>query len=354
MVKLLFIKISLYEPLFKSYGRIVQLGLDSWTIGREMIYMPLPFARMYIKEVLIMIRTENLTKVYDGVKAVDAVSLNIKKGDVFGFLGPNGSGKSTTMGMMVGLIEPTAGKCFVNEIDVIQHPLEVKKIIGYMPDGLGFYDNLNARQNLKYFSEFYGIPPAEADKRISELLEYVGLKGVEKKTEGFSRGMRQRLGLASALLNDPEVIFMDEPTNGLDPQGVIQIRNVIKDLSAKGKTICFSSHVLEEVHHVCKSIGIISNGKIIANGTPDEVRKAMQGQDIVTIKVKVIGTMPTLSDPRILDASYLDGSAVIRANADIRDMISDELGIKGLHIRELSLHERSLEEVFLETVYKGA
>ena len=301
-----------------------------------------------------MIRTENLTKEYDGVKAVDTVSLNIKKGDVFGFLGPNGSGKSTTMGMMVGLIEPTSGKCFINDIDVIQHPLEVKRIIGYMPDGLGFYDNLNARQNLKYFSEFYGIPSADADKRIKELLEYVGLKGVEKKTESYSKGMRQRLGLASALLNDPEVIFMDEPSAGLDPQGMICIRDAIKDMSAKGKTVFFSSHILEEVRQVCKTIGIISKGKIIANGTPDEVRKTMQGKDAVTITVRVKGAMPNITDSRIVSATYNDGSAVIHASEDISDLISDELNRQGMQIRELSLHERTLEEVFLESVYKGA
>ena len=301
-----------------------------------------------------MIRTENLTKIYDGVKAVDTVSLNIKKGDVFGFLGPNGSGKSTTMGMMVGLIEPTSGKCFINDIDVIQHPLEVKKIIGYMPDGLGFYDNLNARQNLKYFSEFYGIPSADADKRIKELLEYVGLKGVDKKTSGYSKGMRQRLGLASALLNDPEVIFMDEPSAGLDPQGMLCIRDAIKDMSAKGKTVFFSSHILEEVRQVCNTIGIISKGKIIANGTPDEVRKSMQGKDAVTITVRVKGTMPNISDSRIVSATYNDGSAVLHASEDITDVISDELVKQGMHIRELSLHERTLEEVFLESVYTGA
>jgi ABC-2 type transport system ATP-binding protein len=301
-----------------------------------------------------MIRTENLTKIYDGVKAVDAVSLNIKKGDVFGFLGPNGSGKSTTMGMMVGLIEPTSGKCFINDIDVFQHPLEVKKILGYMPDGLGFYDNLNARQNLKYFSEFYGIPSAEAEKRIAELLEYVGLKGVDKKTEGFSKGMRQRLGLASALLNDPDVIFMDEPSAGLDPQGMICIRDAIKDMAAKGKTVCFSSHILEEVRQVCNTIGIISKGKIIAYGTPDEVRRSMQGKDAVTITVRVKGTMPNISDSRIVSATYNDGSAVLHASEDICDVISDELIKQGMHIRELSMHERTLEEVFLETVYTGA
>ncbi|AFD00781.1 ABC-type multidrug transport system, ATPase component [Methanocella conradii HZ254] len=301
-----------------------------------------------------MIKTENLTKVYDGVKAVDSLSLHVEKGDVFGFLGPNGSGKTTTMGMMIGEIEPTSGQCLIKGIDVLRHPLDVKKIIGYMPDGLGFYENLNARQNLKFFSQFYDIPADKAEKRITELLEYVGLAGVDKKTEGYSRGMKQRLGIAQALINDPEVIFMDEPTNGLDPQGVMQVRNIIKDLSSQGKTIFFSSHILEEVRQVCRTIGIISKGRLIAQGTLDEVRHKMQKEDFVTIVVKAPGTVPTISSPDIIDASYDNGTAVIRARSDIRDEISDQLTRNGVCIRELSIREKTLEEVFLQTVYGGA
>ena len=301
-----------------------------------------------------MIKTTNLTKVYDGVKAVDSLNLTVEKGDVFGFLGHNGSGKTTTMGMMIGEIEPTSGQCLIKDIDVLRHPLEVKRIIGYMPDGLGFYDNLNGRQNLKFFSEFYDIPSDIAEKRITELLKYVGLEGVEKKTEGYSRGMKQRLGLAQALLNDPEVIFMDEPTNGLDPQGVIQVRKIIRDLSSQGKTIFFSSHVLEEVRQVCKNVGIISKGKLMASGTLDDVRHKLQKDSAVTIVVKASGPMPKLDDPRIIDASYNNGSAIIHAKDDIREDISTQIERNNMHVKELRLEEKTLEEVFLETVYGGA
>ncbi len=300
-----------------------------------------------------MIKTTNLTKVYDGVKAVDSLNLTVAKGDVFGFLGPNGSGKTTTMGMMIGEIEPTSGQCLIKDIDVLRHPLEVKRIIGYMPDGLGFYENLNAKQNLKYFSEFYNMPADKAEKRIAELLEYVGLKGVDKKTDGFSRGMKQRLGLAQALLNDPEVIFMDEPTNGLDPQGVMQVRNIIMDLSSQGKTIFFSSHVLEEVRHVCKTVGIISKGKLIAQGTLDEVRHKMQKEQAVTIVIKSSRQYPEAVRPRNTRCIYSSGSAIIHAKDDIRDQLSDELTRNHVQIRELRMEERSLEEIFLESVYGG-
>ena len=296
------------------------------------------------------IRTEGLTKVYDGVKAVDSLDLTVNKGQVFGFLGPNGAGKTTTIGMMVGLIEPTSGKCFINGLEVTKNPMEAKRITGYLPDGVGFYATLSARQNLKYFSKLYDMKGADA--RILELLEYVGLGKVEKPVGSYSRGMKQRLGLAQALLNDPEVIFLDEPTNGLDPQGVIRFRQIIKEQSANGKTIFFSSHVLEEVQQVCSTIGILSKGKIIAQGTPDELRMGhMNGA--VKIHIKVIGPMPRLEDTRILDAAYGDGGVTLKASADIRDDISKELTRQGFVIHELAVEEETLEDVFLETVYGG-
>ena len=300
-----------------------------------------------------MIKTESLSKVYDGVKAVDSVSLSVGGGEVFGFLGPNGAGKTTTIGMMVGLIEPSGGKCWIDDIDVTRNPLEAKRITGYLPDGVGFYANLSAKQNLKYFSRFYDMKDNVADKRITDLLQRVGLEKVEKPVGGYSRGVKQRLGLAQALLNDPKYVFLDEPTNGLDPEGVIQFRNIIKEMAAEGRTVFFSSHVLNEVQQVCNTIGIISKGKIVAQGTPDEVRKAMSKDEHVTIKIKVIGTMPKLDDPRILSANYVNGSAVITASEDIRDNISEELYKSGIRIRELHLEEQTLEEVFLNTIYRG-
>jgi ABC-2 type transport system ATP-binding protein len=301
-----------------------------------------------------MIRIDNLTKVYDGVRAVDAINLTIEKGEVFGFLGPNGAGKTTTIGMMVGLIEPTSGHCLIDDIDVTRKPLEAKRITGYLPDGVGFYPNMSGRQNLKYFSKFYGNRDADMDARITSLLDRVGLGKVEKPVGSYSRGMKQRLGLAQALLNDPDYVFLDEPTNGLDPEGVVQFREIIKDLAARGKTVFFSSHIIGEVQQACHTIGIISHGKIVALGTQAEIRHKMRKADEFLIHIEVAGGhVPKLTDSRIVDAVYNDGSALVRASADIREDLSVELFKDGLRIRELSLKEKSLEELFLETIYKG-
>ena len=301
----------------------------------------------------IKIRTENLTKVYNGVKAVDSINVTVGKGQVCGFVGPNGSGKTTTLGMMTGLIEPTSGNCFLNGVEVGRHPLEVKRIIGYLPDGFGFYSHMTATQNLKYFSKFYGMSEPGANARITELLSYVGLAKVDKRVGAYSRGMRQRLGLARVLLNDPEVIFLDEPTNGLDPEGVIQFRKVVKEQSLLGKTIFFSSHLLDEVQHVCDHVCIISRGSVVAQGTLDDVKRGFRKEQKFTIIVKVNGILPMLSDPNIIDVTYGDGGAIIKARSDIRDYIADIIAKNDLRVREMRLEEESLEDVFLESVYRG-
>jgi ABC-2 type transport system ATP-binding protein len=298
-----------------------------------------------------LIKTENLTKIYNGVKAVDSISLEVGKGEVCGFIGPNGSGKTTTICMMVGLVEPTEGRCLINDIEVTKNPIGVKRTVGYLPDGFGFYGSMTASQNLKFFSRLYEIK--DADAKIKGLLDYVGLSDVKKPVDAYSKGMLQRLGLARALINDPQVIFMDEPTNGLDPEGVVQFRKVVKDQASLGKTVFFSSHNLDEVHHVCNTLCIISKGKVIAQGTQEEVRKKMRKEERYNIVVKVRGAMPKLSNPDIVSAVYEDGRATIQAKSDIRDYILEEISRERLPIQELRIDVESLEDLFLETVYRS-
>ena len=300
-----------------------------------------------------MIRTENLTKVYNGNKAVDGLDLEIAEGDIFGFLGPNGAGKSTTILMLVGLIEPTEGKCIINDIEVARNPLKVKELIGYLPENVGFYGNMTAEQNLDYFARFYPMDADERKKRIEELLELVQLASVSQKVGGYSRGMTQRLGFAQALLNNPGVIFLDEPTTNLDPEGVLQLRQTLKKLSDEGKTIFFSSHILAEVAQVCNTIGIISNGTLIERGTLDEVKTKLDVRKTVKIIVEATGDMPRIEHENIINVEYKGRRAVIEAKSDIREYISRYLLEHNVGIKELRIEEPTLEDVFMESVYKG-
>ncbi|MFZ2070800.1 MAG: ABC transporter ATP-binding protein [Halobacteriota archaeon] len=304
-----------------------------------------------------MIKTESLTKVYNGNKAVDGLNLEIAEGDIFGFLGPNGAGKSTTILMLVGMIEPSEGKCFINEIEVARNPLKVKEIIGYLPEDVGFYANMTAEQNLDYFARFYAAMDAsERKKRIEELLELVQLDGVSQNVGGYSRGMTQRLGLAKALLNDPKVLFMDEPTANLDPEGVFQYRKLTKQLSEEGKTIFVSSHILSEVSKVCKTIGIISKGKLIARGTLEELKKELGrvGTDNLRIIIETVEPMPEIGHGDIISAEYSETrrKVIIESKSDLRDYISSELFEKGVKIKEMRMEEPTLEDVFM-SVYRG-
>lgn len=302
-----------------------------------------------------MIRTENLTKNYNGVKAVDGLNLEVEEGDIFGFLGPNGAGKSTTILMLVGMIEPTHGKCFVNDIEVSKDPLSVKNIIGYLPEDIGFYSNMTAAENLNYFAGFYKIEKSARQKKIEEVLELVNLGGVTKKVGQFSRGMTQRLGMAQALINDPKILFLDEPTANLDPESVFQYRNLVKRLSDEGKTIFIVSHILPEVSNVCKTIGIIKEGRLIAKGTIDELKREFSGmgEDQKQMIIEAFDPIPDLTHSDILKIEYSEDRkrVVIESTSDIREDISGILFEKHIRMKGMKMHEPTLEEVFL-SIYK--
>jgi ABC-2 type transport system ATP-binding protein len=300
-----------------------------------------------------MIRTENLTKKYNGVNAVNELNLEVKDGDIFGFLGPNGAGKSTTILMLTGMIEPTSGKCFINDIEVSKDPIGVKNIIGYLPEDVGFYSHMTAQENLDYFARFYDIDRAARKKRIDEVLELVNLGGVIKKAGQFSRGMNQRLGMAQALINDPQILFLDEPTANLDPESVFQYRNLVKRLSKEGKTIFIVSHILPEVSNVCKTIGIIKKGQLISKGTIDELKKEFNDVGENQIIVEAYDSIPDLTHADIVKIEYSDDrkKVVIEVSSDIREYISNILFEKQIRVKEIKIDEPTLEEAFL-SIYK--
>lgn len=213
-----------------------------------------------------IIELHELTKKYGKFTAVDHINLAVQKGEIFGILGPNGAGKSTTILMMLGLTEPTSGSVEICGINSTTHPIEVKRKIGYLPEDVGFYDDMTGLENLIYTARLNGIPDKEAREKAMELMKRTGLEDQLKKKAGkYSRGMRQRLGLADVLIKNPEIIILDEPTSGIDPAGVQEFIELIRWLSKeKGLTVLFSSHHLDQVQKVCDRVGLFSNGKILA------------------------------------------------------------------------------------------
>jgi ABC-2 type transport system ATP-binding protein len=298
-----------------------------------------------------MIQLEHLTKEYNGVRAVNDLTTEIPDGEIFGLLGPNGAGKSTTILMLTGLIEPTSGHCLIGGLDVARDPIRVKQQIGYMPEDVGFYASLSAEENLTYFGRLYGMDTPACKERSAELLSLVGLDGVTKDVGGYSKGMRQRLGLAKALLNDPAVIILDEPTANLDPQGVADYRRIITEVARQGKTVVVSSHILEEVSRVSTTVGILSKGRLIAQGSWRDLARDLSGRadTHVTILVETRDPMPDLVHPDLVSINYEHDrrGVVIVASSDIRDAISDSLALAGIRIRSLSREGLTLEETFL-------
>ncbi len=212
-----------------------------------------------------IIELQGLTKQYGKFKAVDNIDLTIRKGEIFGLLGPNGAGKSTTILMILGLTEPTEGKVTVKGIDSTRNPIDVKRIVGYLPEDVGFYDEMTGLENLVYTAELNGIHRSEARDKAATLMEQVGLKdNIKKKAGKYSKGMRQRLGLADVLIKDPEIIILDEPTTGIDPAGVNDFINLILRLSHEnGLTVLFSSHHLPQVQQVCDRVGVFGKGRLL-------------------------------------------------------------------------------------------
>ena len=226
-----------------------------------------------------IIETQDLTKVYGAQVAVDHLNIKINQGEVFGFLGPNGAGKTTTLLMLLGLSEPTLGKAWVCGFDPTREPLKVKRAVGYLPENVGFYDDLTATQNLQYVGRLNGIPDAVSEPKIAGLLRQVELQDETRKKVGvFSRGMRQRLGIAEVLLKDPQVVFLDEPTLGLDPDGTNQMLDLIQSLSRdKGITVFFSSHLLDQVQKISHRVGIMIRGNLVAVGRIGDLAKEKLG-----------------------------------------------------------------------------
>ncbi len=302
-----------------------------------------------------IIELSGLTKKYGDFVAVDKLDLKIPKGEIFGLLGPNGAGKSTTILMLLGLTEPSSGSVKVCGINATREPVAVKQKVGYLPENLGFYDDRSGLENLVYTARLNQIPEKEAEKKAKALLERVGLTDFDKKTGKYSRGMRQRLGLADVLIKSPEVIILDEPTLGIDPKGVRELLQLIKQLSKEdGLTVLLSSHHLHQVQQVCDRVGLFVNGKLIAEGDVASLSSQLFGKEPITIEARVIEQTKSRKDvtKAIKKVEHVKGVQknkdvlLIDCTEDVTNQIAQTIIESGLGLSQLYRKEYGLDEIY--------
>jgi ABC-2 type transport system ATP-binding protein len=299
----------------------------------------------------IVIAAEGLTKRYGAVSVVDRVSFDVARGEIFGVLGPNGAGKTTTILMLLGLSEITAGKARVLGHDPARQPLTVKRHVGYLPDSVGFYDNLTGFENLNYTARLMGMPPSGRPKRIMGALERVGLSEVAHKRVGaYSRGMRQRLGLAEIVMKDARIAILDEPTNGLDPQASVELLDLIRSLKASGVTILLSSHLLDRVQSVCDRVALFNNGRIALMGTISELGRQVLGGGFA-VEVECHGgddverRLAAIAGVRSVTRGT-DGLFRLLCNRDVRADAAAAVVNAGGQLIRLGLEHASLEHIY--------
>lgn len=311
-----------------------------------------------------MIKVENMTKKYGNFTAVDNISFEIKEGEIVGLLGPNGAGKSTTMNVITGFIEQTEGKVEIDGFDTLKKPKKARKLIGYMPEGVPLYSDLTVKEFITYMAEIKGVNRKEIKKQVEDIMEKTGLSNVKDKlTRNLSRGYKQRTSLAGALVGNPKLLILDEPTVGLDPKQITEIRNLIKDLG-KEHTVILSSHILSEVSQICNKVIIINEGKIIAVDTPENLEK--QSVQDLSIYVTVEDPENKMENVREkiegaksikLVAENEDGTKKYLISSEENDKIAktifEVLAKEGITIFELKKEETTLEEAFMKIIEKG-
>ena len=310
-----------------------------------------------------MIQVENITKRYGNFTAVDGISFDIDEGEIVGFLGPNGAGKSTTMNMITGFIEPSDGRIIVDGYDISKKPQKAKRQIGYMPEGVPLYSDLTVKEFVAYMADLKGCEKKTKKEEIKKVLEETGLTEVQNKlTKNLSRGYKQRVSMAGALVGNPKVIILDEPTVGLDPKQVTEIRTLIKNLGKK-HTVILSSHILSEISQICEKVVILNKGKIVAIDTPENLEEKTKEQNILYVTVEdKEEKMPNLKE-KIKDIEKLemvkdneDGTKqykiISKSEKDVRKLLFEILPKEGITIFELKKAETSLEDAFIKLIDK--
>jgi len=301
-----------------------------------------------------MIETKNLSKNFGDLAAVADLNLTIEDGDIFGFIGPNGAGKTTTMRILVTLLEPTRGKAFINGLDVSKNGKKVRKLVGYMPDFMGVYDDLKVFEYLEFFAAAFGIERKKRKSIVEGVLELTDLQSKRgAAVDSLSRGMQQRLGLARVLIHDPKVLILDEPASGLDPRARIEIRELLRELKRMGKTIMISSHILSELEEICDHIGIIEHGRLVFSGTLEEIRPKLGIQSKVRVKVlnnqdkavELLSALPQIREVQAL-AEYI--AVTFHDGRQTDGIIARTLVNGGVDIISLQPERFKLDDAFLK------
>jgi len=307
----------------------------------------------------IVVETHDLTKSYDGVTVVDHLNLHITEKEIFGLLGPNGAGKTTTILMLLGLTEPVSGSARVCGFNPTREPLKVKRLVGYMPEKVGFYDNLTARENLDFIAQLNNISYTDSQSRIQRLLAAVGLNEAANLAVGkFSRGMKQRLGIADVLIKEPKVAFFDEPTAGLDPEGINQILDLIGNLPQMGTTVIMSSHRLYEVQRICHRVGILSKGKMVVEGSLDDLGREALAGGRYRIEIETTQPSPQLVDlikgiSGVINVETEGNMLSISADSDLRAEIARLVVESNIPLIQMKVQEFSLDDVYMKYFHEG-
>ena len=311
-----------------------------------------------------MIEVKNVTKKYGKFIAVDNISFTINEGEIIGLLGPNGAGKSTTMNMLTGFIEQTEGEIIIDGYNTLKKPKKAKKEIGYMPEGVPLYTDLTVKEFITYMAEIKNVDRKNRKEKVQEIINKTGLKDVQKKLiKNLSRGYKQRVSMAGALIGDPKILILDEPTVGLDPKQITEIRNLIKELG-KTHTVILSSHILSEVSQICNKVIIINKGKIVAIDTPENLEAKVSNKNCLYVtvedheekindiknKIKEIKKIELVEKNEDGTKQYMIES---EDNADLRKMIFSELAKEDITIFEMKKADTTLEDAFMKLIEGG-
>jgi len=303
-----------------------------------------------------LITTEHLTRKFGTLVAVDRLNIEIKEGDIYGFLGPNGAGKTTTIRMLSTLIKPTSGTACIMGFDVRKEPNRARRAIGIMPERPGFYEEMTGRKQLRFYGEFYKLPRPKLDTRIEDLMARMGLsRFIDAAIKTYSHGMRKRLAIAQALLHDPRILILDEPSTGLDPAGVQEFRELIRTLNKEGYTIFLSSHMLPEIQQLCNRVGILRRGQLVAEDTIDNLRDQLIARSSDRITVVATG----INDVILENVRAIDGVAsadrsewgmmvLAEQGTSVQADVNDVLVRSGAKVTAFTTLQPTLEDVFLD------